>query len=244
MSHSYSRRNQDEPESYQCRHILTEGRRCGGVCLRNEEFCYFHHTTRRPVENAAARKARLGTFELVMPEDRSAIQLAIGQVLERVASNDLDPRRAGLLLYGLQIASLNLPRPVAESANMPFVEEIVHDEVLGPIAPRATVEELVPKSESTRLLDELLGEGDYAPVIPEIQAVAAAIPRATSRQPLMLLCSRKRRKLSKLRTAAGRSGRGSSPCPTRPQSPSQTAASHRSRRRPRQAPAAASSSRR
>ncbi len=174
MSHSYSRRNQDETQSYQCRHILPEGRRCGGVCLRNEEFCYFHHTTRRPVENAAARKARLGTFELVMPEDRAAIQLAIGQVLERVASNDLDARRAGLLLYGLQIASLNLPRPATAPEPMPFVEEIVHDETLGPLAPRATVEELEPVSEATQLLDELLGEGEFAPRIPSIQAVAEA----------------------------------------------------------------------
>jgi hypothetical protein len=46
-----------------------------------------------------------------MPEDRSAIQLAIGEVLRRIASNDIDPHRAGLLLYGLQIASLNLPKP-------------------------------------------------------------------------------------------------------------------------------------
>jgi len=184
MSHSYSRRTQDQPSSYQCRHIFTEGRRCGGVCLRNEEFCYFHHTTRRPVEDAAARKARLGTFELIVPEDRAAIQLAICQVLERIASNDLDPRRAGLLLYGLQIASLNLPRPVAETTHMPFVEEVVHDETLGTLAPRATVEELEPISEATRILDELLEEGEFAACVPTIQAVGAT---KTPREPLTKL---------------------------------------------------------
>ena len=100
-----------QPEKqYQCRHIFTDGRRCQSPCLRAEEFCYYHPTTRRPAPNPRARHSRRSTFELPLPEDRSAIQHSIGQVLQRIAANDIDPRRAGLLLYGLQIASLNLPK--------------------------------------------------------------------------------------------------------------------------------------
>ncbi|MCU1224935.1 MAG: hypothetical protein JWQ42_3028 [Edaphobacter sp.] len=102
----------ETPKRYQCRHIFTDGHRCGSVCLRREEFCYYHHTTRRPAANPRQRRGRHSAFDLPLPDsnDRSAIQLAIGEVLQRIASNDIDPRRAGLLLYGLQIASLNLPK--------------------------------------------------------------------------------------------------------------------------------------
>ena len=40
-------------KQYQCRHIFTDGRRCASPCLRREEFCYYHHTTRKPVADAA-----------------------------------------------------------------------------------------------------------------------------------------------------------------------------------------------
>ena len=105
----------EEPKRYRCRHIFTDGRRCGSPCLRGEAFCYYHHTTRRPIENPRQRRARQSHFALPLPEDRSAIQSSIGQVLQRIAANEIDPKRAGLLLYGLQIASLNLPREAAPS---------------------------------------------------------------------------------------------------------------------------------
>jgi hypothetical protein len=98
-------------KQYQCRHIFTDGHRCGSPCLRGEDLCYYHHTTRKPVADPQQRRGRRSAFDLPLPEDRSAIQHSIGEVLRRIASNDIDPRRAGLLLHGLQIASLNLPKP-------------------------------------------------------------------------------------------------------------------------------------
>ncbi len=106
--------NTQQPR-FKCRHIFTDGRRCASPSLRQENFCYFHHTTRKPIapETQKERRrttARLNEFHLPLPEDRSAIQSAIGMIIQRIASNDLDTKRAGLLLYGLQIASLNLPK--------------------------------------------------------------------------------------------------------------------------------------
>ena len=126
---------------FQCRHIHADGRRCGSASLRGEEFCYFHHTSRKPVGNPRARRSRAASFDLPLPEDRAAIQLSIGEVLRRIASNQIDPRRAGLLLYGLQIASINLPhrrfgaqsQPAAEAV----VEEIVTHPTHGSLAPSA-----------------------------------------------------------------------------------------------------------
>ncbi len=130
---------QTAPKRFQCRHIHTEGRRCGSACLRGEEFCYFHHTSRKPVTNPRARRSRQAAFDLSLPEDRGAIQLSIGEVLRRIASNAIDPRRAGLLLYGLQIAALNLPphKPAntRREGESPVVEEIVTDPTHGAVAP-------------------------------------------------------------------------------------------------------------
>jgi hypothetical protein len=124
-----------ETKRYQCRHIFTDGHRCGSICLRGEPFCYYHHTTRKP-----APRQTLGSrasFDLPLHEDRSAIQASIGIILQRIASNDLDPHRAGLLLYGLQIASLNLPKQQQrdEEAEEQVHEITTHPE-LGTLAPK------------------------------------------------------------------------------------------------------------
>jgi hypothetical protein len=145
--------NQPEPKHLQCRHIFTDGRRCGSHALRNQPFCYYHHTTRKPVADPKARIARRGTFNLPLPEDRSAIQAAVGQIMLRIAANDLDPRRAGLLLYALQIATLSLPkqRPTKEEEDYlipPTVDLVIHDPEHGPLAPEA---EAPPATKSARI---------------------------------------------------------------------------------------------
>jgi hypothetical protein len=160
-------------KQYRCRHIFTDGRRCASPCLRHEEFCYYHHTTRRPVANPRQRRGRRSTFDLPNPEDRSAIQSSIGEVLRRIASNDIDPRRAGLLLYGLQIASLNLPRAttrsrytgrsrdIEESPETMLIEEIVIDPELGTVAPRAEFTEAEERLSAVALLLKEIEREDY-----------------------------------------------------------------------------------
>jgi hypothetical protein len=170
-------------KQYQCRHIFTDGRRCASPCLRQEEFCYYHHTTRKPVANPKQRRSRSSTFHLPLPEDRSAIQASIGEVLQRIAANDIDPRRAGLLLYGLQIASLNLPKQQntqrkARPEPVETVEEITIDPTLGVLAPRAEVETTKRKStvgellERMMLSDEAKTAAQEPATIPTLQATA------------------------------------------------------------------------
>jgi len=129
------------PETrHQCRHIHASGHRCGSPSLRSEPFCYFHHTSRRPVPQSDLdrRRGHQASFAIPSLEDRTAIQLALAEVLNRIATHDLDPRRAGLLLYGLQIAAANLPKPAAQPVNKrnrETVDEVVFDEQNGPLAP-------------------------------------------------------------------------------------------------------------
>jgi hypothetical protein len=157
-----------ENKRYQCRHIFTDGHRCGSICLRGEPFCYYHHTTRKPAPRQSLGKK--SSFDLPLPEDRSAIQASIGIILQKIASNDLDPRRAGLLLYGLQIASLNLPkhhRDQDEEAPEQVHEITTHPE-LGTLAPQTEIKE--QKSSIALLLEELRPK---PAILPQIQATAA-----------------------------------------------------------------------
>jgi hypothetical protein len=154
-----------KPLSFQCRHILPEGRRCQAPCLRTQELCYHHHTTRKPLANPRRRRARRATFDFPVLEDHTAIRLALGEILARIAANALDPRRAGLLLYGLQIAALTLPKlaPAKESEPSPHVEDIVLDPILGPLAPRAHIpSQDLDKTGRGRTLAEILMEDWHA----------------------------------------------------------------------------------
>ena len=150
---------QPEARTRRCRHIHTAGHQCGSPCLRTEQFCYFHHTTRRPVSDPKARRARKTTYELPVPEDRDSIRAAIAQVMHDVANNHIDPRRAGLVLYSLQLAIYALPKeprmpertvsisavarspthrtskPTLETAAAFTVEDHVVDKTYGLIAP-------------------------------------------------------------------------------------------------------------
>jgi hypothetical protein len=102
--------SEPQPPTRRCRHIFAAGRQCGSPCLRTEQFCYFHHTTRRPVSDPKTRRARTTTYDLPVPEDRDSIRAAVAQVMHDVANNHIDPRRAGLILYSLQIALCALPK--------------------------------------------------------------------------------------------------------------------------------------
>lgn len=100
--------NANPKNTYQCHHIFPDGFRCGSPRMRNEQFCYFHHDSRRPVARPQERIARRSSFSLFTPTSHDAIQESLGELLVRIATNNIDSRRAGLLLYGLQIATANL----------------------------------------------------------------------------------------------------------------------------------------
>ena len=150
----------DPKKRYQCRHIFTSGHRCGSPSLRGENFCYYHHATRRPAPRHMGTHPDDTVFVLPPLEDRAAIQLALSEVLARIAYNQLDLKRGRTLLLGLRAASANLgrePRPTpppsrarhGDPAPAPpetndLVEEVELDPTDGPIA---LVAELPPIAE-------------------------------------------------------------------------------------------------
>lgn len=206
----------------QCRHIRPDGRRCGSPSLRTGHFCYHHDLTRRtgprqPQVNTA-RATKSNTFSLPTPADlseRSGLQLAIGQILHKIANNEIDPRRAGLLLYGLQIASALLPKAEPAPAPHQIVDEVIQDPELGSVAPEAELTEPEePLSSSARTILGWLREveaGDdvdtpgHRPASGPAPTLEAGATRNRAQRRALLSSQRKRH------SAANRAARHPSP---------------------------------
>ena len=104
---------------FECRHIMPNGARCHSPALRGLDFCYYHtrlHRLARPVQPKAKPADVQPSAEAFDPvklpflEDRSAIQVALSQILDALSTGKLQPKQASILLYGLQIASQNVER--------------------------------------------------------------------------------------------------------------------------------------
>jgi hypothetical protein len=109
---------QSQPEKLRplCNHLFAAtpnqpAHLCGSPALRGEPFCYFHHPTRKPLRNPNERRARRvarQSFNFRLPTTRSELQFSLDAVASRIASNQIDIRRASQLLYALQMAERNM----------------------------------------------------------------------------------------------------------------------------------------
>jgi hypothetical protein len=86
-----------------CTHIKITGHRCGSPALRGEQFCYFHQRMMRGVKTPP--EARLHPIALI--ENEEAIQASLMEVINALARNTIDVRRADLILKALHIAVKN-----------------------------------------------------------------------------------------------------------------------------------------
>src|ERR1019366_3786963 len=93
-----------------CDHLKEDGVYCNSPALRGRNYCYFHINIRGRRLNMARARA-LGPDQpvnLPFPEDMHAVQVSLGEVINRLANNQIAPRQAGLVLYALQQAAINL----------------------------------------------------------------------------------------------------------------------------------------
>ena len=107
----------DLSRDQQCHHYQAPtGQRCGSPALKGEYYCYHHH-----IKHANRNSRRIlidpeiTCMEIPPIEDRASIFTALAAVLHRLAENTIDTRRAGQMIYGLQVAmrALEPPRPAA-----------------------------------------------------------------------------------------------------------------------------------
>ena len=141
-----------------CRHLKVNGTQCGSPALKDHRFCYFHqrwherkivinrydnsrvahvsgsskrgeNNTRVPHVSGSSRRGKAITLPCL--EDANSIQIAVMEIMQLLLEGQIDQKTAGLLFYGLQIASSNLK-------HINFEPEIKNDIVIDPKKLRET----------------------------------------------------------------------------------------------------------
>ena len=185
----------DEPKlPHQCYHYLDNNHRCEATAMHGEYFCHLHRVKPSPIIYLPAEG-----FALPDLKDRDAIQLAVSQVADRIAGNQIDNKRAGLLLFAIQIASSNLPPHARATPSSPVTASspviLTLSEVKGknprilPVQPANPVIPATPSPVTAAFpviltLSEVKGKNPrispVQPPNPAIQIEAANTPTLTS----------------------------------------------------------------
>src|SRR5271154_1651147 len=174
----------------ECRHIFTSGKKCQSPALHDQNFCYFHGNTRkRPARKDEAYEPYIApqdtAHHLTPLEDADAIQLAISDVVLALAANRIDPRRARILLYGLQVASQNHRNRIAQASKEEVpaqtVRETHEDEdgtLIGPAQQSPDLEEIEEQRRPPSLGEILLREAEALQAQAQAERQAAAQQKA------------------------------------------------------------------
>ena len=126
-----------------CQHIKMSGDRCRASALRDQRFCRFHNCcgpVQVDVSPSAAEPA--APFFLPVLEDATSIQATITQICEHLLHRRLDAKKAGVLLYAMQVASSNLAR-LSEDRS----QEKTKENTLQPSSPVPASSEATPISQ-------------------------------------------------------------------------------------------------
>jgi len=107
-----------------CQHIKVNGVQCGSPALRRKRHCFFHKRLRDRQARMLRGRASHRPFALPMVEDANSLHLALMDVLQKLAAGRLEPKTAGLMLWGLQTVSGNLKRTCFEPEH---VRDVVID---------------------------------------------------------------------------------------------------------------------
>ena len=91
-----------------CQHWMDNSTRCGSPAMRGTRYCYSHHLAQARGARKNAERARQRWFESAPLEDAASVQRALTQVMTRLLSGNIAHKRAGQILYRLQMASVNL----------------------------------------------------------------------------------------------------------------------------------------
>src|SRR5215469_1903671 len=93
-----------------CDHLKEDGVYCQSPALTGQNYCYFDFNARaRRLQAARARRrGEACRIQLPVVEDMHAVQVSLPQVLDALADDRIDHKRAGLMLYALQQAATAL----------------------------------------------------------------------------------------------------------------------------------------
>src|SRR6476646_6126841 len=111
------RRANDAPR---CRWVYQGGTTCGSPQMRNHIYCYAH---RQMME------ARALALQLPAAEDANSIQVGLMRIQKALIDDTISAKKAGLLLYSLQLAMTNVGQTTfGEADEGELVTEVVDEE--------------------------------------------------------------------------------------------------------------------
>ncbi len=105
-----------------CRSKKYDGTRCPMPVTPGTRLCHFHNVD-GPVFDlnpGDPEPIQLSFDALKTPE---SVQLAIARICEHVLIGKLDPKRAGVILYALQVATSNLARLKPQASQAPALTD-------------------------------------------------------------------------------------------------------------------------
>jgi len=97
-----------------CQYWMDNATRCGSPATKGKRYCCSHQRAHQRTARKKAEQTRQRWFESTPLHDSKAVQRALTQVMQRLASGQVEHKQAGQILYKLQTASVNL-RNVSES---------------------------------------------------------------------------------------------------------------------------------
>lgn len=107
-------------EAPRCRWVKQDGTSCGSPQMRKHIYCYAH----KQMMEARALALRLPALE-----DANAIQISLMRVQKALIDDTISAKKAGLLLYSLQLAVTNIGQTTfGEADERELVTDVVDEE--------------------------------------------------------------------------------------------------------------------
>ena len=98
-----------------CEKVREDGTVCGCPQMKGYRYCYAHERM---------LQTRSGKLELPALEDANAVQMAIMRVQKALIDDEISEKKAGLLLYSLQMAASNLKHTTFTDSKKEVVTEM------------------------------------------------------------------------------------------------------------------------
>jgi hypothetical protein len=141
-----------------CEKVREDGTVCGSPQMRGYRYCYAHE---RMLQTQSQK------LKLPAQEDGNGIQMAIMRVQKALIDDEISEKKAGLLLYSLQMASSNLKHTSFTSKD----KEVVTEMVVSPSSPTSRVIAEIGKSKPFTTEDtEEHKESSQGETLPQINA--------------------------------------------------------------------------
>jgi hypothetical protein len=152
--------------------------------LRWRRQCFFHERIRRERAKIAKDMSAQRRFDLPLLEDANSVQVALMKTIQMLGSGRMDHRTAGLMLYALQTASINLRNADFEADDVTEVvinrDDVHRTDLGGPQWCEEDFEE--PEEEEAEEADEtgneIEDEAEKQAPVAAAQVAAVAVKKA------------------------------------------------------------------